>query len=223
MSRVLQWLSRRQIKSIGMKVKVEGLEHLQENKNYLIAANHVGYMDIPILQSLMHNNRFITHDDVRGQNSFLGLIAKTAGGYSIRRDLKNIRTELRDTTNILKNGFHLIFFPEGTSTDGSQIKPFYPFFFSTAIRAGKSILPVYIKYIKVGKESFNINNRDLICWYREETGFKKHFFRLLQIKSGEVSVRFLPPISSEGKSSKALARESWEQIQKHFTPPFAKT
>ena len=219
---LLRWLSFRQIKSIGMKVKITGQEHLQKKENYLIAANHIGYIDIPLLQSLMKNNRFITHDDVRGQNSFLGLIAKAAGSYSIRRDLKNIRTELRDTTNILKNGFHLTFFPEGTSTDGSKIKPFYPFFFSTAIRAGKSILPVYIKYTKVGKKSFNINNRDLICWYRKETNFKQHFVKLLQIKSIEVSVRFLPPISSKGKNPKALAQESWEQMQKYFTPPLPK-
>ncbi len=218
LSKLLRFISHKQIQMIGMKVKVQGLEHLKKNENYLIAANHVSYIDIPLLQSIISNNRFITHPNVSNQNFFLGLITKISGSYFIQRSIKNIRTELRETTDILKNGFHLIFFPEGTSTDGSKILPFYPLFFATAVYSKKPVLPIYINYTKIGDEHFNIKNHDIICWYGNQMGFKKHLFRLLQIKSIEVNIKILPPLTSENKKSRVLAKESREQIQKHFMP-----
>ena len=220
-SKLLQNCAKKQIKSLGITITAAGREHLKEGENYLIVANHVGYMDIVILQSLIHNNRFITHDGARGEDRVLNLIAKTANAYSIQRNLKNIRSELRAVTDILKNGFHLIFFPEGTSTDGSKILPFYPFFFTAGLKAGKPVLPICIQYTKIGEENFNTRNRDFICWYGEEPGFKEHLIRLLKIKSLSVHIRFLPPLDPKGKSAKALAEESRQRIQKYYTPPQA--
>ena len=133
-----------------------------------------------------------------------------------RRNLKNIRKELRETINILKNGLHLIFFPEGTSTDGSKMLPFHPLFFTTAIQAKKSVLPVCVNYTKVEDECFGLKNRDLICWYDRDgrkVSFTNHLFRLLQLKSIEVTIQFLPPINSANKNSRSLAEESYSLIK----------
>ena len=221
-SSLLRFLSAKMIRIIGCSLKVEGLEYLQSKQNYLIVANHVSYLDITLLYSFIDKNRFISHLELKENNPFLSLMIKVGGSYFIeRRNLKYIRKELREATTILKQGLSLIFFPEGTSTDGSEIKPFHPLFFGTATQAKKPVLPVCINYKKVDGSAFNLKNRDLICWYDDETSFAQHLFSLLSLKSIEVELLFLPPIDSKGKTSRFLAEESQRQIQKHYTPPQA--
>lgn len=203
---------------MGFTIKAEGREYLKLNKNYLIVANHIGYIDIPLLQFFIHNNFFISHHEVREDSPFLNFIASKAGSYFIeRRNLQKLRKELRDTTELLQKGFHVVMFPEGTSTNGEKILPFHPPFFSIAIRSKTPVLPVYINYEKIEHQDLNIQNRDLIYWYDNKTSFKDHFLKLLQLKSINVNVKFLPPLNPENKTSRLLAKESREQIQKHFT------
>lgn len=218
-SKLIQFLSQKLVKVIDAKIKVEGLEHLQKNQNYLIVANHVSYVDIIFIHSFIHNNRFITHYEIQENNAFLNLVNKKSGSYYVeRRNLKNIRKELRETAEILKKGLHLVFFPEGTSTDGSRILDFHPPFFVSAINAKKSILPVCINYKKINNKLVTSENRDFVCWYNQKTSFTAHLLRFLQLKSIEVKIKFLSPINSEGKNSRTLAIESRERIQKYFIP-----
>lgn len=207
------------MKAIGFTVKAEGLNNLQENQNYLIVANHVSYTDITLIHSFIKNNCFITHYEWQENSPFLNLIAKKAKVYFIeRRDLKNIRKELRETADILKRGLHLVFFPEGTSTDGSRILPFHPLFFTTATRTERSVLPVCINYKKINNVPITEKDRDLVYWYDHKISFTAHLLRFLQLKSIEVNIKFLSPLSSENKNSRNLAVESRECIQKHFIP-----
>ena len=200
---------------MGVKVKAEGLEHLKKKENYLIVSNHVSYTDITLIHLFIKNNRFITHYEWQESSPFLNLIATKAGVHFIeRRNLKNIRKELREATNVLKQGLHLVFFPEGTSTDGSKILPFHPPFFATAIQAQKSVLPICINYQKVNNTPLTAENHNLICWYDHKVSFSTHLLQLLQFKSIEVEILFLSPIDTKGKNSRSLAEESREQIIK---------
>ena len=217
------------VRDNGQGPKPEKREELDEPKeqkelkelskqNFLIIANHVSYTDVTLLHSFICDNRFITHYEWREQSPFLDLIARSAGVYFIeRRNLQNIRKELRATGDILKRGLSLVFFPEGTSSDGSTILPFHPLFFAGAVSANKSVLPVYIEYTKVNGEKFSEKNRDLVCWHDPQISFARHLFKLGQVKSVEVCLKFLPPISSEGKTARALAEESRAVLlaQKH--------
>ena len=212
-SKLIQFLSQKLMKSLGFKITVEGQKHIQKDKNYLFVANHVSYTDITLIHSFICNNRFITHYEWRESSPFLDLISRKAKVYFIeRRNLKNIRKELRDTIDILQKGLHLVFFPEGTSTDGSKILSFHPLFFSTAIQAKKSVLPIYINYKKIENQDINSKNKDLVYWYDHTLSFAKHLLRLAQLKSIEVHIKILPPISSKGKNSRELAEQSREKI-----------
>ena len=218
-SSLIRFLSKKLMKTLSFKIKAEGLNNFQKDQNYLIVANHVGYSDITLLHSFIKNNCFITHYEWQEDSPFLNLIAKKAKVYFIeRRNLKNIRTELKETADILKKGLHLVFFPEGTSTNGSRILPFHPLFFTTATRTKTPVLPVCINYKKINNEPVSIKNRDLVYWYDRKMSFMGHLLKFLQLKSIEVNINFLPPINSESKNSRSLAVESRESIQKHFIP-----
>ncbi len=199
------------------------LKYFQKNKNYLIVSNHLGYLDIVLLQSILKNNCFISHHEMKKQSSLLYFIAQLSGSYFIeRRTLKNIRQELRDIAKLLKAGVNLTFFPEGTSTDGSSILPFHVPFFSTAGLADKDILPICINYTHINHEPMSVKNRDRICWYTENNiSFKQHLFSFLKLKSVKVNITFCEPIKSKGKNSRALAEESHKTIKALFQPPLA--
>ena len=194
------------------------MKHLQNNK--LIVSNHLSYLDIALMQSILKNNCFVSHHEVKQQNPILYFISKLSGSYFIeRRNLKNIRKELRDIAGILKSGVNMVLFPEGTSTNGSGVLPFHTPFFSTASLAHKNILPICINYTHINNEPFGINNRDRICWYKEHSAsFLQHLFAFFELKSVKVRVTFCEPIKSEGKNSRTLAEESHKTIKTLFQP-----
>ena len=41
---------------MGVKLEVQGLQHFEKDKNYIIISNHTSYLDIPILLSAMPRN-----------------------------------------------------------------------------------------------------------------------------------------------------------------------
>ena len=219
-SALVRFLSIQIRRVIGCSIKVKGLEYLKNKQNYLIVANHVSYLDIILLYNFIGRNKFISHFEIKEGNPFLNIIIKAGGVYFVeRRNFNRLRSELRETSAILKQGLNLIFFPEGTSTDGLKIAPFHSVFFSTAIQAQKPILPVCINYKKIEELTWSTKNKDLICWYGDNVSFTQHLFRLLRLKSIEVELVFLSPIDSEGKNSRWLSTESQKQIQKHYRSP----
>ena len=158
-SRILQVLSYKLITALGFKVTLEGEEILQKNINYLIVANHANYVDIPLLQAFLKDNRFISHYEVKERTPLLNLISIASGAYFIeRRNLKNIRKELRGAVDILQKGLHLVFFPEGTSTDGSKLFPFHAPFFFTTISAKKTCF-TYLHSIQKNRGTKNLYSK----------------------------------------------------------------
>ena len=193
-------------------------EYLQNNK--LIVSNHLSYLDIALIQSTLKNNCFISHHEIKQQNPILHFISKLSGSYFVeRRNLKNIRKELRDVAQILKSGVNLVLFAEGTSTNGSSVLPFHAPFFSTASLANKDILPICINYTHINNEPFSIKNRDQICWYEgQKASFLQHLFSFFELRSVRANITFCDLIEHKGKNSRTLAEESHKTIKALFQP-----
>ena len=191
---------------------------MQPGKNYLIACNHMGYMDIAVIQSVFKNNFFITHNEITEKYKWLSFLPKMAGTYFIeRRNTKTLRREIRDTVDILKTGSHLVLFPEGTSADGSRVLPFHAPFFLTAVRAQKEVLPICINYTSINNEPINVKNKHFLCWTTKNISFLNHFCNMLRnIYSVSVSLTISPTLNSQDKTSRELAEESERCIKQNF-------
>src|SRR5262249_41838003 len=117
-SRLILWTA-------GIRVKVEGLDHLQPNASYVLCANHQSHMDTPImLAALPFQFRFAAKKELF-RLPFLGWHLRRSGHVPIDRANPHAAMKsLREAADKIRRGMPVVIFPEGgTSVDG-RIKPF---------------------------------------------------------------------------------------------------
>lgn len=175
---------------INFKVIVKKA-HL-ENKSFLIVGNHLGILDILVLAS-QHPALFITSVDMR-QTPGLGFLTEMGGClYVERRNRSKITEEISEIREALKQGFSVVLYPEGTSTNGERVLPFKKSLMTAAAGTGVPILPTVINYRKVNGEPMSHKWRDYVFWYGDLT-FGPALLRILSLKSAEVELEFCEEI-----------------------------
>lgn len=214
---ISRWGSRA-LDILNFQIEVVGLEKLDlKNRNYLFVSNHMSYLDVLIFSAKVPSV-FVSSVDM-GQVFFLGTLAEMGGSIFVeRRSRHRVDQDLSNMTNTLRNGFNIVIYPEGTSTDGQKLLPFKKSLLMSAVDSEREIVPVALKYMSVDGEPFGKANADKVCWYGDMT-FADHFLGLLKHREVKVQLQFLDPISSkpEGLPGERirteLAEKSWHAIQ----------
>ena len=88
----------------------------------LYAANHVSYLDVVILGSLVKAS-FVSKADVASWPA-IGFFARQVRTAFIERDARLARLQVRELCARLVAGDSLVLFPEGTASDGCGVLPF---------------------------------------------------------------------------------------------------
>jgi len=100
----------------------------------------------------------------------------------------------------------LLIFPEGTTTDGRQVRTFHGRLLAGAIDQGAAVQPVAIQYLRNGEA-------DPIAPFVGDDDLVSHLMRLFAEPRGEVCIHLLQPISSAGKERAMLALQAQQAIQ----------
>ncbi|MCB0378747.1 MAG: 1-acyl-sn-glycerol-3-phosphate acyltransferase [Bdellovibrionales bacterium] len=180
------------LKGMNVKIRTEFEDKDIFERNYFMVANHMSYLDILILSSI-RPAVFVTSKEME-KTFFLGDMAKLGGSFFVDRvNRRKIKEEVAALENLLHQGFNVFIFPEGTSTDGSQVLPFKKSLFRVPFQTQFPILPICLKYEKYNGEAFGPQNRDNICWYGDMT-FGPHFLQLMGTQELEVSLKYLNPL-----------------------------
>lgn len=125
--------------------KVTGLENLPKEGGYILCINHCNGNDPFFVATRLPRKRRMYYlgkkeiFDIKG----LGAIAKFFGGIPVDRgnaDLAAIRTCMK----VVKEGFVLGIFPQGTRSRDNTPTPMLPGAAMIALRAGVPVLPAYI-------------------------------------------------------------------------------
>lgn len=192
-------------------------QNFQANKNYLILCNHLSYIDIFILSSLIPSV-FIASIDQAKSNIILGKATQLSGSIFVeRRHRSNIKEELKSISKILDLGLSLVLFPEGTTSNGERVLPFKSSFLAVAEKNGIQTLPVCIKYRKIDGRDIDYRNKDYIYYYGDMTFFR-HFFKFLSVKSIDVELTLLNIIkSTENHSRKDLTLFVFQVIDAEYS------
>lgn len=111
-------------------------------------ANHVGWLDILVLNA-SKRLYFVAKSEVAGWPG-IGWLARGTGTVFIDRDRRQAAVQTRLFEDRLRAGHRLLFFPEGTSTDGRRVLAFkttlFQAFLSDRLRDMVRVQPVTLVY-----------------------------------------------------------------------------
>lgn len=172
------WITRTWIAAIlgtcGIRVEVEGIEHIAPDQPQIFMSNHQSVFDIAaIIETLPVSFRFVAKKELT-RIPFFGWGLVAAGHIIVdRKDRERAVASLKKGAEQIRTGTNVIVFPEGTrSTDGS-LGEFKSGGFHLALEAGVPIVPIRV----TGSEKITPK-------------------RSLRIESGTMHIRYGEPIET---------------------------
>lgn len=179
----------------------------------LFVANHVSYLDITVLGSLLAAS-FVAKTEVAGWPLF-GWLARLQRSVFVDRRARSTARQRDSIAERLAAKEALILFPEGTSGDGNRLLPFKSALFAVAEHASAgpvTVQPVSIAYTKLDGIPLGRALRPFFAWYGS-MALAPHLWRMLGLGTVEVVVEFHPPTTlGECGSRKMLARYCEQRI-----------
>jgi 1-acyl-sn-glycerol-3-phosphate acyltransferase len=190
------WYHRRICRIMGLKPEVRG--RISTARPTLFVCNHVSYLDIEVLGSLIKGS-FVAKAEVRDWPIF-GWLARLQRSVFVERRAGRTAESRDEMSERLAAGDSLILFPEGTTSDGNRILPFKSALFSVAeLRpAGQPLVvqAVSVAYAKLDGMPMGRYLRPYLAWYGDmELG--GHFVRVFGLGRVTVVVEFHPPVTIE--------------------------
>lgn len=199
--RFTRWYLARLSAALPFEIEVLGSVPAQP---MLWISNHVSWTDIPLLGMLAPLS-FLSKAEVRTW-PVAGWLAKKAGTLFIRRGSGDSALLGQQLLTHLQQQRSLLIFPEGTTTDGRQLRNFHGRLLSSAIEAGTPLQPVAVRYVRNNQIDVEvapfIGDDDLVT----------HLVRLLSSDVASVRIHLLDPIETVGASRNVLARQAHRAI-----------
>lgn len=167
----------------------------------LVVSNHVSWLDIWLIHSV-DPVRFVAKADIR-RWPLVGWLVGRAGTIFIERDRRHdtARTN-RVIIDTLARGERVGIFPEGTTTDGSELKPFHASLFQPAVGAAARIVAVALRYPGVG------DGPNLDAAYTGERSLLESLRLILRHRTLRAELIFAGVVDVSGKTRREIARET---------------
>jgi 1-acyl-sn-glycerol-3-phosphate acyltransferase len=138
-SRLWGWLI---VHTSGVKVEIEGLEHLAGLKSYVLVSNHQSFFDIFAICAWMPGEpRFVAKQEL-GKIPILGLAMRRSGHIMIDRAKGG--QAIRKALKIAREGFSIVVFAEGTRFSDNRVHPFNDGAAWLAIATRQKCVPIAI-------------------------------------------------------------------------------
>lgn len=210
---IVQQICRVSLRVLGLRLQVMGDPLRGQGA---IVANHASWLDILVLNAAAQVF-FVAKQDV-AHWPVIGVLARLTGTVFIRRDRNQADLQRQIFETRLRDGHRLLFFPEGTSSDGTRVLPFkstlFAAFFTPELRPFLQIQPASVTYhAPKGQDA-----RFYGWWGR--MGFGGHFAQVLcQTRQGQVQVVFHPALPlTDVPDRKALALACETAVRAGHTP-----
>lgn len=189
---LVRWWHARLCHALDLRVDVSG----EIAPGSLLVANHVSWLDIPVLGSRARID-FLSKADVRAW-PLIGWMAEIAGTFFLHRGAHQTGALIPRIGAHVRDSRHLAIFPEGTTTDGSRLQRFHPRLFAVGQLEGISIQPVALRY---GSRTMP----DAIAPFIGDDALLPHLARLVRHPGLRATIHFLPPLNGSGLSRRQLS------------------
>ena len=167
----------------------------------LLVANHVSWLDIWLVNSTVPV-RFVAKADVR-RWPVIGFMVSRAGTIFIEREKRHdaARTN-RAIVQALTRGEHVAIFPEGTTTDGTEVKPYHASLFQPALGAGARVAVLALRYVN------SDGSANLDASYAGDRSMIESLRLILAHRRMRAEVIFAGMVDVHGKTRREIAREA---------------
>jgi 1-acyl-sn-glycerol-3-phosphate acyltransferase len=203
---ITQFVCRSAFVVLGIRRRVTGRPM---RRGGAVVANHGSWLDIFTLNAAQRVY-FVSKSDVRDWPG-IGWLARATGTVFIERRTREARVHRDMIAERLAAGHKLLFFPEGTSTDGRRVLPFRSTLFDAFFKSGDvdlTIQPVTVVYLAPEGE-----DPRFYAWWGD-MDFGSHLLKVLAApRQGSVEVTYHPPFRiGDFADRKQLARRAHEVI-----------
>lgn len=208
---ITQFVCRSAFVILGIRHRVQGALMAERGA---VVSNHASWLDIFALNA-RKRVYFVSKSEVAGWPA-IGWLARATGTVFINRDRREAKAQKAIFAARLKAGHKLLFFPEGTSTDGRRVLPFkstlFAAFFEPELRQTMDIQPVTLVY----RAPPGADPRHYGWW--GDMDFGSHLLTTLATwRQGSVELIYHPPLKvSDYPDRKALAAACERAVRDGF-------
>lgn len=206
---ITQGVCRAALRLLAIQRQVQG----QPAIGAAMVANHSSWIDIFALNAATRLY-FVAKAEVAAWPG-IGWLARATGTVFIRRARRDAALQRDLIAARLAAGHGLLFFPEGTSTDGQRVLEFKPTLFAAFTARGQGhIQPVTVQYSAPPGEDARF-----LSWWGE-MDFATHLLAVMRApRGGQVKVIFHPPLNvADYPDRKALAKAAEAAVRVGFSP-----
>jgi 1-acyl-sn-glycerol-3-phosphate acyltransferase len=190
---ITSWWHNRLADVLGVQITVTGY---RPHAPALLVSNHVSWLDIVVLGGLTHTD-FLSKYEIR-EWPLIGWLAARSGTLFIRRGHGEAGAISEQIAQRLREKRILTLFPEGTTTDGREVRPFFSRLFGAALDTGTDVVPVALRYHIDGEH-------DPVAPYTDQQSLGENLLGLILRRRTTVHVVFGEPIVLQGHSRKQIA------------------
>lgn len=179
-----------------------------------VVANHSSWLDIFVLNAALPIF-FVSKSEVAGWPG-VNILTRVTDTHFVVRDARLARRQAEEFAARVRVGHRLLFFPEGTSSDGRRVLPFKPTLFQgfldPALPVDLAIQPVTAAYHAPRGEDARFYG-----WWADME-LTPHLLHVLSVpRQGSVTVALHDPIPVSGETRKSLSAKAEEAVRSALT------
>lgn len=220
--RVFMWF----LKIISsVKIRVHG--KLVKNRPLLIVSNHISVFEIAMFP-VAFGGSLVAKSDI-AKWPIVGWVAKKFGVVFVDRNPSTAMNALESMRETLANVKYPVFlFPEGTTTNGSYVKPFKSTIFSIVEGSNITVQPVVVNYRKRNGDA--ISDEDMANHYayfdnkkmehgplanHERSAFGQ-LYHVMMLGGMMIEITVLPPPALAGMNRKQMAETLGNMVSEKY-------
>lgn len=202
------------LRILAVRVQVHGTPPIQRTAPTMILSNHVSWLDIFLIASQVPS-RFVAKSEIRRWPVVGWLIARQ-GTLFVERARRHDTARINDSVNeALNKGYCAVVFPEGTTSDGTELRAFHASLLQPIVQTHGVAVPVALRYVTADG---GIDNAP--AYVGERTLWDS--LKLIASQRELIAeVHFLPAVPATGKHRRDLAEHTARLVAEalSLTPP----
>lgn len=192
--------------TLGIRVLIHGTP--QRDRQTVFVANHLSHLDIAVLGSHLRAS-FVAKDDIARWPLF-GFLSRLQHTVFISRNRRDAGSAVGAIGDALARGHQLVLFPEGTTSDGSDVLPFKSSTFAPLLDprfAELMLQPVTVDLLDVdGRSTLDGGERDLYA-YHSDMVLLPHLVSFMRGSGATVALTFHDPFPARDYHNRKVLGE----------------